>query len=95
MRDLHQLRSLEDIALARRQLQQRASQQLGALHRDTEPIRRDVRQVTSRLQRIIRAVSSIASFFSPLSVIAPRASRGALFVSIIRRLIRRLRRKAN
>ncbi|MGN0234914.1 MAG: hypothetical protein ACI4BD_01165 [Paludibacteraceae bacterium] len=93
MRDLHQLHSLEDIAVARRQLQQRSSQQLSALQRDTNVLRREVSQVTSRLQRIIHTASSIASFFSPLSAVAPRISKGTFLVSIIKRLIRRFRKK--
>lgn len=92
MRDLQHLRSLEDISSARKQLQQQSARQWERLQSDTEPIRRDIRMVTNRLQSVSHTLSSIASFFSPLSVVAPRISKGTLLLTLIKRLIRRWRK---
>ena len=92
MRDLQHLQSLEDISSARKQLQQQSARQWERLQSDTEPIRRDIRMVTNRLQRVSHTLSSIASFFSPLSVVSPRISKGTLLITLIKRLIRRWRK---
>lgn len=92
MLDLTHIRSLEDIATARQTLQQRAGRQQADLQKDVAGIQRDINRVLNRFRRVGHTFSSVASFFMPVSVFTPKLSKGALLLSLFKRLLRRFRK---
>ena len=93
MPDLSKIRSLEDIAAARQTLQQRADRQQADLQRDAAGIQRSINQVLSRFRKVGHTFSSVVSFFTPVSVFTPKLSKGAVLLSLLKRLLRKLSSK--
>ena len=91
MYDFSQIRSLEDIAKVREKLQQGADRQIVSLRQDATSIQREITHMLNRMRRVGHIFSSLASFFAPISLIHPKLSKGALLLSIWKRLLRRLR----
>ena len=89
MPDFSKIRSLEDIAVTRQTLQQRANHQKADLQQDAACIQREVSHVLSRF-----AFSFVTSFFTPVSVFTPKLSKGALLLSVLKRLLHRFRKRA-
>ena len=90
MPDLSKIRSLEDIAAVRQTLQQRADRQQADLQRDAVGIQRNINHVLNRFRSVGHTFSSLVSFFTPLSVFTPKLSKGALLLSLLKRLFRKL-----
>lgn len=94
MPDFSKIRSLEDIAVTRQTLQQRANHQKADLQQDAACIQREVSHVLSRFRKVGHAFSFVTSFFTPVSVFTPKLSKGALLLSVLKRLLHRLRKRA-
>ncbi len=90
MPDLSKIRSLDDIAAARQTLQQRADRQQADLQRDAAGIQRNINHVLNRFRSVGQTFSSLVSFFTPVSVFTPKLSKGALLLSLLKRLFRKL-----
>ena len=89
MPKLSHIRSLNDIAVARQALQQRANCQQATLQKDVAGIQREVNHILNRFRRVGHTFSSIVSFFTPVSVFAPKLSKGALLLALLKRLFRK------
>ena len=94
MPDFSKIRSLEDIAVTRQTLQQRANHQKADLQQDAACIQREVSHVLSRFRKVGHAFSSVTSFFTPVSVFTPKLSKGELLLSVLKRLLHRFRKRA-
>ena len=92
MPDFTKIRSLEDLAAARQKLQQRADQQSAVLQKDVARIQREVSLVLNRFRKVGHMFSSVASLLNPFAIIAPHISKGTLLFSLLRRLLRRVRK---
>ena len=90
MPDLSKIRSLDDIAAVRQTLQQRAARQQADLQRDATGIQRNINHVLNRFRSVGHTFSSLVSFFTPLSVFTPKLSKGAVLLSLLKRLFRKL-----
>ena len=95
MPDLSKIRSLDDIAAARQTLQQRADRQQADLQRDAAGIQRNINHVLNRFRSVGHTFSSLVSFFTPLSVFTPKLSKGAVLLSLLKRLFRKLSSKSS
>ncbi|MGM9809298.1 MAG: hypothetical protein ACI30J_00285 [Paludibacteraceae bacterium] len=93
MPDFSKIRSLDDIAAARQTLQQRADRQQADLQRDAAGIQRNINHVLNRFRRLGQTFSSVTSFFTPVSVFTSKLSKGALLLSVLKRLLRRFRKR--
>lgn len=93
MSDLSKIRSLDDIAAVRQTLQQRADRQRADLQRDAAGIQRNINHVLNRFRSAGHTFSSLVSFFTPLSVFTPKLSKGAVLLSLLKRLFRKLSSK--
>ena len=90
MSDLSKIRSLDDIAAVRQTLQQRADRQQADLQRDAAGIQRNINHVLNRFRSVGHTFSSLVSFFTPVSVFTPKLSKGAVLLSLLKRLFRKL-----
>ena len=94
MPDFSKIRSLEDIAVPRQPLQQRANHQNADLQQDAARIQRAVSHVLSRFRKVGHAFSFVTSCFTPVSIFTPKLSKGALLLSVLKRLLHRFRKRA-
>lgn len=92
MPDFTKIRSLEDLAAARQELQQSADQQSAVLQKDVARIQREVSHVLNLFRKVGHTFSSLASLLNPFAIIAPHISKGTLLLSLLRRFLRRIRK---
>ena len=89
MLDSTQLRSVKDIALARKQLQQKSAEQARSVQRDVDVLHREVNAVRYRINKVGSVLSSLFSLLSPVSSIASGLTRHIWILPLVRNLFKR------
>lgn len=92
MPDFTRIRSLDDLAAAKQLLQQQADRQAASLQKNATRIQRELNHLLSRFRKVGHTFSSVVSFFTPISVFTPKLSKGALLISLLKRILRRFRK---